>query len=96
MSGYTPDPAYLVAESAPHISPQSDLASPAVGTGEVVGDPVNRRRSTRKEAGARDDKFKRRMIQHSQKDLLFELRVDGTYDMKEMTVREAFNYVQSE
>lgn len=47
--------------------------------------------------GHRDDtRFRQRLIQHTQKDLLFELRADGTYHMMEMTVRDACNYVHGE
>ncbi|CBJ31018.1 hypothetical protein Esi_0228_0038 [Ectocarpus siliculosus] len=27
--------------------------------------------------------------------MLYELREDGTYEMKEMSIREVFNYVQA-
>lgn len=61
----------------------------------VEGDYSGRRRSTRKGTGPqRDQLFRRRLKQQRHKDMLFELREDGTYEMKEMSIREVFNYVQ--
>lgn len=58
-------------------------------------DSTRRRRSTRKGTGPqRDELFRRRLKQQRHKDMLFELREDGTYEMKEMSIREVFNYVQ--
>lgn len=90
LGGTSADPPYLL--------PESGFVSPANGV-EAEGilsqnpSPKNRR-STRRGAGQRDELFKRRLKQHRQRDMLFELREDGTYEMKEMSIREVFNYVQ--
>lgn len=83
-------------KQTPVSAPGSGLVTPANGVVDAVGlDRSQRRRGIRDGAGTRDDtQFKRRLIQHRQKDMLFELRADGTYDMMEMTVRDACNYVQ--
>lgn len=61
----------------------------------VEGDYSGRRRSTRKGTGPqRDQLFRQRLKQQRHKDMLFELREDGTYEMMEMSIREVFNYVQ--
>ncbi|CAM9202332.1 unnamed protein product [Scytosiphon promiscuus] len=95
----------------PFLLPDSEFPSPASGiddgtvavagvAGEVdaiVEDASGRRRSSRKSTGPdRDELFRQRLKRHRQRDMLFELREDGTYDMKEMTIREVFNYVQEE
>lgn len=59
-----------------------------------MDDSGTRRRSTRKAAQERDMEFKQRLKQHRHKDMLFELMEDGTYEMREMSIREVFNYVQ--
>ncbi|CAM9255219.1 unnamed protein product [Pylaiella littoralis] len=89
----------------PFFQPESGFPSPASGVAAaedvlrrtMVEDDYNsdRRRSTRKGTGPqRDQLFRRRLKQQRHRDMLFELRQDGTYEMKEMTIREVFNYVQ--
>lgn len=79
--------------------PESGFPSPASGVvaaeDVAIEDYAGRRRSTRKGTGPQRDKlFRRRLKQQRHKDMLFELREDGTYEMKEMSIREVFNYVQ--
>lgn len=84
----------------PFLLPESGFASPASGVAAaedvaVEGGLKGRRRSTRKGTGPqRDELFRRRLKQQRHKDMLFELREDGTYEMMEMSIREVFNYVQ--
>lgn len=84
----------------PFLLPDSGFVSPASGVeaeGIVSQNPSPKsRRSTRKGVGHRDELFKKRLKQHRQRDMLFELKEDGTYEMKEMSIREVFNYVQGE
>ncbi|CAN0300402.1 unnamed protein product [Ectocarpus sp. 12 AP-2014] len=83
----------------PFLQPESGFASPASGVlapeedGTVSEDYPARRRSTRK-GGQRDALFRRRLQKQGHRDMLYELREDGTYEMKEMSIREVFNYVQ--
>ncbi|CAN0277213.1 unnamed protein product, partial [Ectocarpus sp. 4 AP-2014] len=83
----------------PFLQPESGFASPASGVLEpeedvtVAEDYPARRRSTRK-GGQRDALFRRRLQKQGHRDMLYELREDGTYEMKEMSIREVFNYVQ--
>ena len=78
--------------------PDSGFVSPANGvvtSGDAADeDSAAHKRSTRKGMGHRDELFKRRLKQHRQKDMVFELKEDGSYEMKEMSVREVFSYVQ--
>ncbi|CAM9260732.1 unnamed protein product [Laminaria digitata] len=83
----------------PFLLPDSGFVSPANGvvtSGDAADeeDSAARRRSTRKGVGHRDELFKRRLKKHRQKDMVFELKEDGSYEMKEMSVREVFSYVQ--
>ncbi|CAN0260666.1 unnamed protein product, partial [Ectocarpus sp. 8 AP-2014] len=83
----------------PFLQPESGYASPASGVlaseedVAVTEDYPARRRSTRK-GGQRDALFRRRLQKQGHRDMLYELREDGTYEMKEMSIREVFNYVQ--
>lgn len=67
----------------------------ADGGGGRFGDSnPSTRRNLRKTVEGRDELFKRRLKQLRHKDMLFELMEDGTYEMKHMSMREVFNYVQ--
>lgn len=83
------------------MQPESGFASPASGVlapeedVTVTEDYPARRRSTRKD-GQRDALFRRRLQKQGHRDMLYELREDGTYEMKEMSIREVFNYVQGQ
>lgn len=87
----------------PFLLPVSGFVSPmegvaggeANGGGGRSGDSnPSTRRNLRKTVEGRDELFKRRLKQLRQKDMLFELMEDGTYEMKHMSMREVFNYVQ--
>ncbi|CAM9705295.1 unnamed protein product [Discosporangium mesarthrocarpum] len=47
-----------------------------------------------RERAERDKTFRQRLNQHQQRELLYELQSDGSYEMRAMTVREAFQYVE--
>ena len=85
---------------APFLLPESGFVSPMEGVpGNEGGDHYSEgflsgRPYSRKSIERRDEMFKRRLKQHRQKDMLFELMEDGTYEMKYMSIREVFNYVQ--
>eukprot|EP00752_Nemacystus_decipiens_P002877 g2677.t1 len=84
-----------------HSSAGGSLSGPTSGGGAapedvaIEVDYTRRRRSTRKGTGPhRDELFRKRLKQQRHRDMLFELREDGSYEMKEMSIREVFNYVQ--
>lgn len=79
------------------VSPVEGVAGglEADGGGGRSGDSnPSTRRNLRKTVEGRDELFKRRLKQLRHKDMLFELMEDGTYEMKHMSMREVFNYVQ--